>query len=66
MLTTYQKGEVKNAFSTIGSLQPNALISGWHLRDGSTPSGGYNPKADNMQQIRDFAGYFAKYPFASG
>ena len=32
----------------------------WHLRDGST-SGGYNPKADNMQEVRDFAGYFAKY-----
>jgi hypothetical protein len=33
----------------------------WHLRDGSTKSGGYNPKADNMQEVRDFAGYFAKY-----
>jgi hypothetical protein len=33
----------------------------WHLRDGSTASGGYNPKADNMQEVRDFAGYFAKY-----
>jgi hypothetical protein len=25
MLTTYQKREVENAFSTIGDLQPNAL-----------------------------------------
>ncbi len=33
----------------------------WHLRDGSTRSGGYNPKADNMQEVCDFAGYFSKY-----
>ena len=33
----------------------------WHLRDGSTRSGRYNPQADNMQEIRNFAGYFAKY-----
>ncbi len=33
----------------------------WHLRDGTTRSGRYDPKADNMQEIRDFAGYFAKY-----
>jgi hypothetical protein len=33
----------------------------WHLRDGSTRSGRYDPKADNMQEIRNFAGYFAKY-----
>lgn len=33
----------------------------WHLRDGSTRSGKYTPKEDNMQEIRDFAGYFAKY-----
>jgi hypothetical protein len=33
----------------------------WHLRDGSTRSGRYNPKVDNMQEVRDFAGYFAKY-----
>jgi hypothetical protein len=33
----------------------------WHLRDGSTRSGKHDPKADNMQEVRDFAGYFAKY-----
>jgi hypothetical protein len=33
----------------------------WHLRDGSARSGRYNPKDDNMQEVRDFAGYFAKY-----
>lgn len=33
----------------------------WHLRDGSTPSGRYDHKADNMQEVRDFAGYFSKY-----
>jgi len=33
----------------------------WHLRDGSTRSGRYDPKSDNMQEIRDFAGYFSKY-----
>lgn len=33
----------------------------WHLRDGSTRSGRYDLKADNMQEVRDFAGYFAKY-----
>jgi hypothetical protein len=33
----------------------------WHLRDGTTRSGKYNPKGDNMQEVRDFAGYFAKY-----
>lgn len=33
----------------------------WHLRDGSARSGQYDSKADNMQEIRDFAGYFSKY-----
>lgn len=33
----------------------------WHLRDGSTKDGKYNPKSDNMQEVRNFAGYFAKY-----
>lgn len=33
----------------------------WHLRDGSTRSGGFHQKADNMQEIRDFAGYFSEY-----
>ena len=33
----------------------------WHLRDGLTRSGQYDSKADNMQEVRDFAGYFAKY-----
>ena len=33
----------------------------WHLRDGSTRSGKYNRKEDNMQEVGDFAGYFAKY-----
>ena len=33
----------------------------WNLRDGSTRSGRYDSKADNMQEVRDFAGYFAKY-----
>jgi hypothetical protein len=54
-------GQWNELICSRSSAEDRAKHLWWHLRDGCTRSGRYDPKADNMQEIRNFAGYFAKY-----